>query len=646
MSFTTTKKHESWFTEQKSFVNAASLDEINSIRDGFDNKLETVVKDISTSFKGVNVLTQPTKLTKEIITEYKTELLGPIISDFLNYPTTDSGEKYHLEQVAKQLEEAWDQKAESFIQESFNTSQYMPLSTLDFPALVKQFIAFLGKDIIPIQTANSTNIEQRIITKYLVNNQTGEEYETPAIYYKKDTDGTPLWKKIFNAGKGYRINDKAPIMLADIYAANEKRYSLFNHLLDDAGQPLVLTPNPRNRLSYDISIDYVQVKQADNTLVKVKLPRNGIQIDLSTGGNFIGGDIRSTDSLQVIDPVTGAATGAKISISDKLSGTVDFLKGTIMASSCGPIVGIYCSGYMSNESNMRTIGFREYPEIRRFLIGDGVRFFYPFTAEDISEASANFSFNLYNRIVQEIVTSNEMFEDEYIVDTLLTDFKKYDGQNSDAFKLESYVHTEMVDLDPTSRVNAFAGDPYKYMTSAIDNGIRSVIYELCDKGKLDGMAFVIFCNPKAARLLKEFANWTVQKSSTMGGVKMNHAFGIMTDTDIPIRVVSSSRIDAYVEIPAYQDGASEGDKSRELFYQIVAYPMDPFHITYKHLRFARHIINSPENGAYQDAMNPGGAAMNVMTTSQYKTISIQGIQGRVILKNSTLAPDSAAGLIS
>ena len=35
----------------------------------------------------------------------------------------------------------------------------------------------------------------------------------------------------------------------------------------------------------------------------------------------------------------------------------------------------------------------------------------------------------------------------------------------------------------------------------------------------------------------------------------------------------------------------------------------------------------------------------VTTSSQYETIAVQGIQGRVICKNSYLAPDSKAGLV-
>ena len=37
--------------------------------------------------------------------------------------------------------------------------------------------------------------------------------------------------------------------------------------------------------------------------------------------------------------------------------------------------------------------------------------------------------------------------------------------------------------------------------------------------------------------------------------------------------------------------------------------------------------------------------MLVTTSAQYRTITIQGIQGRVICKNSVLVPDSQAGVI-
>ncbi len=642
----TTSSRGSWFQEQMNMINSVSETELNGLCDTFDSNFKDTVNEIAHTYNGVNVMKDAKKMMDNpaIMQEYKTLMLDPIVQEIQEAAemTNDNAEKVHLESVAAQLNDAWDASVKSFlVQESYNVANYLPLSTLDFPALIKQYIRFLGKDIIPVQTASSVNIEQRIFIKYLVNNQTGEEYEVPKVYWQKEEDGTPTWKKLWNAGKGIRINDTQPILLTEIQAAKDKKYSMFNHLLDDDGKPYKMeNPSIRTRLSYDFNIQYVQYDGK-----KVKLPGAGIAIDIQTGGVFLNGGITESMKLPVVDTKTNLPTGETVSFSDMLSGRVDFVKGTVTASSCGQITGIYVSGHISNETNLRTIGFREYPEIRKFLISDGCRFQLPFTVEDFAEANSSLNFNLYNRLVQELVVNQEMFEDQSILEFLDDEFDKYDGYDSDVWALESYTHTEYVDLDPTSISPSFAGDPWEYRTNAIHNAINSVIYELCDRGKLENLGFVIYANPKAARLLNKFVTWTVKKSTEIGGVQMNHSFGILTDSDLPIRVVASNRVDAYTLIDAYQDGATEGDFSREYFFKIVAYPMDKFHISYKHLRFARHLTNSPENAAYADAQNPGGQAVMVTTSAQYKTIGIQGIQGRVICKNTSLVPDIRAGLV-
>ena len=704
--------HGTWFQEQQTLINSVSDQELNKLSDEFDKRFETAAETMARSYNGLNIMRDAKRMMENpaIMEQYKKEFLDPIVEEIKSFPVNSDSEKLHMESVAQQLSEAWDQSQKAFITESYNVANYLPLSTLDFPALVKQYIRFLGKDIIPVQTANSVNVEQRIFTKYLINNQTGEEYEVPAVYWQKDEDGTPLWRKLWNAGKGQRIYSAEPITVDMIKEAANKKFSMFNWLADDeTGEKTSITPTVRTRLSYDFNIQYVQVAAteasttynllaakpadwdtatgtstkyftksddtytavnftttagtvafAENTYYekvttppqaakKVKLPGAGIQIDIQTGGVFLNGGITENTKLAVVDPTTNVPTGEIITgISDLLSGQVDFVKGTISVSSCGVIDGIYVEGHISNETNLRTIGFREYPEIRKFLISDGCRFQLPFTVEDFAEANASLNFNLYNRLVQELVVNQEMFEDESILEYLDEEFEKYNGYDSDIWALESYTHTEYVDLDPTSISPSFAGDPWEYRTNAIHNAINSVIYELCDRGKLENLGFVIYANPKATRLLNKFVTWTVKKSTEIGGVQMNHSFGILTDSDLPIRVVASNRVDAYTLIDAYQKNDPDyvqGMMSREYFFKIVAYPMDKFHISYKHLRFARHLTNSPENAGYADIHNPGGQAVLVTTSAQYKTISIQGIQGRVICKNTVLVPDIKAGLV-
>ena len=705
-----------WVEEQTAFIKSAGTDRSTlNLGDKFFEEFDNVVDTIKAS-RDIDIRKDVKRMmeNKAVMEQYKDLLLRPILGEFdkLAEECEDNSMKAHLTECAANLETAWDTAHDTFIKESYNVANYLPLSTMDFPALVKQYIRFIGKEIIPVQTANSFNIEQRIMNKYLVNNQTGEEYEVPKVYFQREPDGTRTWRKLWNAGKGLRLNDKTVLPLATIQAAPNKKFSVFKWLLDDQGNALDYTSQVtvRTRLSYDFHINYVEIAGSEastsydlltakpddwdtatgtstkyftrtgseepytynavdftatagtvtfatNTYYekidtpagdpkKVRLPGSGINIDIGMGGVFLNGGITKDMNLAVVDATTNKPTGETVNIEEHLSGVVDFIKGTITALSCGTITGIYISGHISNETNLRTIGFREQPSIRKFTISDGCRFQLPFTVEDFTDAAASLNFNLYNRMCQELITHQEMFEDESILEYLDRDFDENNGYDSDIWNLESYTYTEIADLDPTAISPSFAGDPFEYRTNAILSAITTVIYELCDRGKLDNLGFVIYANPKCTRLLKKYVTWTVNKSTTIGGVQMNHTFGVLTDFDTPIRVVASNRIDAYTLIDAYQKGAGQNDKSREYFFKIVAYPMDKFHVTYKHLRFARYLTNSPENAAYQDAQNAGGQAVLVTTSSRYETISIQGIQGRVICKNSALAPDSLAGLVA
>ena len=258
---------QSWYQETAAMINRADEKELAAVSDKFDEHLAQVNAFMQENYN-CDIRSDWKKLTedkkRELFGAYKENFLQPILEAYQQFPTTDMKEKDHFAEMADQLEQAWDEQEKAqFAQESYNVAQYLPLSTLDFPALVKQYIRFLGKELMPIQTANSVNIEQRIFTKFLVNNQTGEEYEVPRIYFEKDADGTPAWRKIWNAGKGWRLNNKDVLTLATIQAAPNKKYSLFQWLLDDAGNAYSIEneKNVRTRLSYDIKIKYVQIAE-------------------------------------------------------------------------------------------------------------------------------------------------------------------------------------------------------------------------------------------------------------------------------------------------------------------------------------------------------------------------------------------------
>ena len=261
-----TSSHGSWVEEQTAFIKEAGTDRSTlNFGDKFFEEFDNVVDTIKAS-EDIDIRKDVKRMmeNKAVMEQYKELLLQPILKQFreeLVNETEDKAMQAHLMECADNLEAAWDSARDTFIKESYNVANYMPLSTLDFPALVKQYIRFIGKEIIPVQTATSFNIEQRIMNKYLVNNQTGEEYEVPKVYFQREPDGTRTWRKLWNAGKGLRINDKDPLPLATIQAAPGKKFSIFKWLLDDEGNALDFTPQvtPRTRMSYDFHINYVQI---------------------------------------------------------------------------------------------------------------------------------------------------------------------------------------------------------------------------------------------------------------------------------------------------------------------------------------------------------------------------------------------------
>ena len=88
MAYNRSAQRGTWFEEQQSMINSASDSELRSLGDTFDENFETTVKSISRSYSGVNVMKDAKKMmdNPEIMQEYKTLMLDPILDELRNYP--------------------------------------------------------------------------------------------------------------------------------------------------------------------------------------------------------------------------------------------------------------------------------------------------------------------------------------------------------------------------------------------------------------------------------------------------------------------------------------------------------------------------------------------------------------------------------
>lgn len=582
------ERNNSNYEEQKSSFGAFRKDGEKTFDEHFDELCESyhdtqgidIKKDIQSMLSD-----------KAFMDQYKTDLMDPVFEAFREASPNDP----HVQATIDNVNRFWDNKVRSYT-ESASMTGFLPIATLEFPVLVKQFFSSILKDIIEVETVKSPNITKHVRTTYIVNNQTGEELEYPRCMF----DGT--WQKMWDASKGYKIKSD-PVMFDN---GRLSRYDIVKQLTD--GDPKV------DKLSYQFKITGIVVGGE-----VIELRGNGITVEFSTGGTLVNGALDFTYN--------------GTHINDVLAGQVNFQDGTIsMASTTGQVEGVVFEGYLSNEKNLRSVSVREKRDILRFTIEDGARYNMPFSIEEIEDAAALLDMNYYNRMVDEIVRVQEMQECMTVIKFLNDEFNKYNDVVTDTFKLESTARTYKVDLNPPKY---FAGDPFEYISRTVQFHLKSIIYQLTDITKLDGLSFVIVGNPMATQLINEFVSWKVQQGSSIGGIDVNNSYGFATDLGANIRVVATNLYDAYTIDPVESKNANgETQSKRELVLHIYGYPTDAEHISFRHLKYTSHLLTSQSQTAYQSTTAPGGAYNIVTATSRFHDMSVQGIMADVILLNS------------
>ena len=578
------------YVEPKSSFGAYIKEGSKSFEENFEDLAkqykESTGIDIKKDFQ--RMISDPT-----FMEQYKTDLLSPVFESYREISPSDP----HVESIITNVERFWDSKVRSYT-ESASMTGFLPIATLEFPVLVKQFFSSILNDIIEVETTKTPNISKHIRTTYIVNNQTGEELEYPKCMF----DGT--WQKMWDASKGFPIKEDA-VMFDD---GRLNKFDIISELTD--GNPQI------DKLSFALKIIGIVVGGEE-----IYLRGNGITVEFSTGGTLVNGALNFVHEGTTID--------------DILAGQVDFQKGTIsMASTTGQVEGVIFSGYLSNEKNLRSVSVREKRDILRFTIEDGARYNMPFSIEEIEDAAALLDMNYYNRMVDEIVRVQEMQECMSVIKFLNDEFLKFNGVVTDTFKLESQASTFTVDLNPPKY---FAGDPFKYISHAIQFKLKSIIHQLTEQAKIDGLSFVIVGNPMATQLIAEFVDWKTQQGTSIGGITVNNSYGFATDMGANVRVVATNLYDAYTVDPVEsKDPDGQTQSARELKLDIYVYPTDAEHISFRHLKYTSHLLTSQSQTAYQSTTAPGGAYNIVTATSRFKTIAIQGIQAKLVMLNSAL----------
>ena len=578
---------------------------------------------------------------KTFMEAYKMDLMEPVIEGFKAASPGDP----HIQSIINNVNTFWDTKVRTFT-ESATMTGFLPIATLEFPVLVKQFFQTIMKDIIEVEAVKTPMISRHICTRYLVDNQTGQEYEYPKCMFNGD------WQHILRASKGIEIYHQ--VMLP------QHQYDLIDHIRQaHARANDGVTIDDVSRLTFQLMISKIIVQDGTQTGVprlddqgqpvlddqtnqpivdqvateiEVDIPGNGIRIEFSTGGTFLNGDLHFTTRINGQDKLVDTTIGGQVHYK---TGMVDISSSNMAdpTATTVKVVGVIFQGFISNEANLRSVSVREERSVLRFTIEDGPRWNMPFSIEEIEDAAALLDLNYYNRMVDEIVRTQEQIETMTVIKFLNDQFNKFNGVQTDIYKLESVAMDYQVDLQPPA---GFAGDPFKYISSVIQFRLKAIIHDLTDLLKLDNLSFIIVGNPMAVQPICEFVNWKCQQGQSIGGITVNGSYGFATDMGANIRVVSSNLYSPYTADNVVQNAGQADEKSQpELVLHMYGYPTSPDHISYRHLKYTSHLLTSQSQTAYTSPKISRGGAYNIVTaTSRYHTFAVQGIQARIVLLNS------------
>lgn len=504
-----------------------------------------------------------------IMNTYKDGLLEGLRNDAAN---DESG---HVRAICEQVEQLWENCKEDFIQESTRVGNLLPYKAVDFPILVKQHVKSAAKDIMQTEVVDSPLIKKHFEKTWVVDYRTGNRWEYPKCFFNDE------YKEIFKAGKGLPIQNTpvaVPMFQKDIITE-----------LTDGGNPA------RDRITSNLKI--VKAIGTDGK----EYPMN-MYINMSTR-QWQGGEVKVKNE------------DGKVELKDNLTGAVDFTSGLVSVStSSGFIASVVFDGYLSNELNERYVGFDYSREELQFAIEDGFRMDVPYSLEELEDAKALLNLDLYKKTYDNLGEIQTQMEDSGVLDYLDTEFEKWKAVTDiDTLEMVPFVKEAQFDCDHTKVAGVIQAE---YIDKMLKFTIDRLLVDIADDAKLEDITFVIYGNPRYISLLGGNVTWVLRAGDTLGGIKLNYSYGVMTTGNVKVTVVSTNKINAKTH---------KG-------LRIVPFPLNPEQFTHKHYKYSSHILTT-QNSGYKAADRPGGSMTNLMAVNRNTTVSIQGIQADLGFKN-------------
>ena len=494
------------------------------------------------------------------------------------------------------ISKMFDNSVDNLITESASVGQLMPIKLINFPLLVKSNVEMSFKDIVKEEVTSELQVKKRIEKTIAYNKKNPQQtWDVPQCFY----DDTFL--EMIKAGSGTQLSDK-PV---DLPIVNKNLVTELTSLPTDTNA----------RLGFGLMIDKVVANDGKETVVTLKNP---IKLDLSQN-SWIGGKINQT----YIDD-----GGAERTLSDTVTGMIDWITNTTTMSNvntvktepgqepAGPVgVKAVCfNGKLSNEGNDNTIRTRYVQEERNWFINEKTKVDASYTLEELQEHKAFLNMDLYKKSYNDLVMLLSQMEDSEGYTWLDNEFKKYEGQQFDALGWDPMVIKTEFDCDQT--INSLALQS-EYIAKELKFKIDRFLIDIADTVKLNNMHFVLWGNPRFVSLLDPYVKWVFRNGDSVGGVKLDYSYGVMTSGDVKVYVVAAKKVNA----------------ETHQTLRLLPYVESNETITFKRYKFGTDVVTAKDSG-YKDTERMGGSMTYVWATSRYENIDLQAIQAEVAFKNA------------
>lgn len=576
-----------YFPENSDFRETSTLGSFD--KTASDNSFDGIIAEAYNEFKrqDIDIMSDALILAKnDVINEaYKEKLLGGL-QDYCESMTDATGRPAMLYEMASQL---WDNVKGIHVTEASTTGSLLPLKTVDYPILVKQLVKSATKDIMQSEVTPTPKIKKQIEQTFITHDATQKKWKYPQCFF----DDT--FREVISAGKGLKIPSTEAVSIPVM------NYDLVTSMMVAHGAQA-----GRDKVAMGLEIVACEMQNAGSTAtVRVELPLP-MKIDLHTGA-WLNGMIKTGDGSGV----------SKAAHDDLIMGHMDFATG-LMSLNCanGKVTKVYFAGNLSNELNENTTSISYEREQLEWTIDDGTRIDAPFSLEELNDAKALLQLDLYKKTYDDIGRILGDMEDSDILAFLDDQYTKYKGFSLDPLGFNSFIREQNFNAKNETALGVV---PSEFIEKELKFALDRFLIDLADTAKMEDMTFVVYGNPRYISLLGGNVKWLVQSGDSVGGIKVNYSYGIMTTGNYKIQVVSTNKLQA-------SKGLHKG-------LRVIPYPIGKEQMTFKHYKHSMNIMTSA-NSAYRSANRPGGSYTYIVGTSRYVSTAVQGIQGKMNFTNT------------